>query len=108
MKSGRLREAGSTSSASMRHEPDRIAPPSRLSPRMSVQRNVLANLVAGGWMGLLGLAMLPVYMHYLGVEAYGLIGFFATLQAWFLMLDLGLSPTLNREMARYSAGRLSA
>src|SRR6202035_898825 len=33
---------------------------------------------------------------------FGLIGFYLMLQAIFQILDLGLSPTMNREMARYS------
>jgi O-antigen/teichoic acid export membrane protein len=74
---------------------------------MSVKRNVIANYLASGCAALAMLAFIPVYVRFLGVESYGLIGFFATLQAWTLLLDLGLSPTLNREMARYSAGVIS-
>jgi len=51
----------------------------------------------------MSLAFIPLYIKFLGIEAYGLIGFFATLQALFGLLDLGLSSTLNRELARYSA-----
>lgn len=39
----------------------------------------------------------------MGIESYGLIGIFATLQATFIILDMGVSATLNREMARLSA-----
>jgi O-antigen/teichoic acid export membrane protein len=53
----------------------------------------------------MGLAFVPLYIKFLGIEAYGLIGFFAMLQASFQILDLGLSQTMNREMARYSALR---
>ncbi len=52
---------------------------------------------------LMGLAFVPLYIKFLGIEAYGLIGFFATLQMLFSVLDLGLSTTLNRELARASA-----
>jgi len=41
---------------------------------------------------------------YLGIEAYGLIGIFAILQAWFALLDFGVTPTLVREMSRFAAG----
>lgn len=50
---------------------------------------IFANLVA-----------LPFYLHFLGVEAYGLIGFYTMLQAVFQALDLGLAPTMSREAAR--------
>lgn len=71
---------------------------------MSLKRNVIANFVGQGWTAVMGLAFLPVYIKYLGIEAYGLIGFYAVLQAWFTLLDMGITQTLNREMARYSAG----
>lgn len=52
----------------------------------------------------MGLVFVPVYISYLGMESYGLIGIFALLQAWLVLLDMGMTPTLNREMARYLAG----
>ena len=52
----------------------------------------------------MGLAFVPLYVRYLGLEAYGLIGVFAVMQAWLTILDVGMTPTLNREMARYTAG----
>jgi O-antigen/teichoic acid export membrane protein len=51
---------------------------------------------------LIQLACIPLYIRFLGIEAYGLIGFYLMLQAMLQVLDLGLSPTINREMARYS------
>jgi len=48
--------------------------------------------------------MLPLYIKYMGAEAYGLIGFFMMLQAFFILLDLGLTPTIGRETARYHGG----
>jgi len=50
----------------------------------------------------MGLVFVPLYIHFLGIEAYGLIGIFATLLAIFGLLDMGLSNTLSREMARLS------
>jgi O-antigen/teichoic acid export membrane protein len=52
----------------------------------------------------MGLAFLPLYIKYLGVESYGLIGFYAVLQTWLTLFDMGITQTLNREMARFSAG----
>jgi len=50
------------------------------------------------------IAFIPLYIKYLGMEAYGLIGIFAVLQAGLLLLDMGMTPTLNREMARFTSG----
>ncbi len=41
----------------------------------------------------------------MGVEAYGIVGVFVSLQAMLAVLDLGLSQTLSREMARLSVDR---
>jgi len=72
----------------------------------SLQRNIAANFVGQGSYFLIGLVSIPLYIRFLGIEAYGLIGFYATLQAVLnSVLDLGLSVTVRREIARYSASR---
>jgi O-antigen/teichoic acid export membrane protein len=70
---------------------------------LKLARNVGIGLTNSIWTALLGLAVVPLYLKYLGIEAYGLIGFFATTQALFQILDLGMAPTINREIARSSA-----
>jgi O-antigen/teichoic acid export membrane protein len=56
----------------------------------------------------MGLAFLPLYVKYLGAESYGLIGLFAVMQASLSLLDVGLTSTLSREMARFTGGARSA
>lgn len=75
---------------------------------MSLKKNTIANYLGQGWTALMGLAFIPVYIRYLGLEAWGLVGFMSMLQAWLILLDMGLSPTLSREMARFHAGAHSA
>ncbi len=71
--------------------------------------NALANCAGKSWAALLNVVFVPVYVHFLGVEAYGLVGFYTTLQAALLVFDFGLSTTLNRELARSTVdGGLSA
>lgn len=70
---------------------------------MSVSRNLIAGLSNSAWSALVGLAAVPFYLKFLGVEAYGLIGFYITFQALLQLLDMGMTPTINREVARYSA-----
>lgn len=67
-----------------------------------VATNFLANLSGASWTALMQLAFVPVYIRYLGLEAWGLVGFYLALQAALQVLDFGLSPTMNRTMARYS------
>jgi len=52
----------------------------------------------------MGVVLIPLYIHYLGMEAYGLIGLFAVMQAWLMLFDMGMTPALTREMARFTAG----
>jgi len=65
--------------------------------------NLLAGLTNSAWTALIGVLATPFYLHYLGIESYGLIGFFTTLLTLLQLLDLGLSPTMNREAARHAA-----
>jgi O-antigen/teichoic acid export membrane protein len=74
----------------------------------NLKRNLVANYLGQGWVALMGLAFIPMYIRYLGMESYGLIGVFSVLQTWLALLDMGMTPTLNREMARYKAGAHTA
>jgi O-antigen/teichoic acid export membrane protein len=62
--------------------------------------NLAAGLANSFWGAFVGLAAVPFFLRYLGIEAYGLIGFYSALQALFGLLDAGLAPTINREIAR--------
>ncbi|MGH9879537.1 MAG: oligosaccharide flippase family protein, partial [Nitrososphaerales archaeon] len=68
---------------------------------MSLKRNIIANYASQIYVTLIGIVMVPLYVRYMGAEAYGLVGFFAMLQAWFQLLDMGLTPTMARETARF-------
>ncbi len=71
---------------------------------MSLKQNVVANYLGQGWRTLMSMAFIPLYIKYLGIESYGLIGIFAILQAWLGLLDMGMRPALGREMARFTGG----
>ena len=67
-----------------------------------IKRNIIANFGGKAWQALMSLAFVPLYIKFMGIESYGLVGIFASLLALFGLLDMGLSTTLNRELARYS------
>ena len=67
-----------------------------------IKRNIFANYIGSIWMALMSFAFVPIYIRFLGIESYGLIGFFAALQGMFALMDMGISTTLNREMASLS------
>jgi O-antigen/teichoic acid export membrane protein len=68
----------------------------------SLRRNITANFAGKLWATALGLVFPPIYARLLGIESYGLVGVWSSLTAVLGILDLGLSTTLTREMARYS------
>jgi O-antigen/teichoic acid export membrane protein len=68
----------------------------------SLRNNIVANFLGQGWSGLMSVVFVPVYITFLGIESYGLIGLYVSLQALYYILDAGLSATLNRELARYA------
>ena len=69
---------------------------------ISIRRNTVANYIGTFCQALLGFLFVPLYIKYLGIESYGLIGFSVSLSALLRLADLGLSSTLSREFARYS------
>ncbi len=68
-----------------------------------VRHNIIANFSGKAWSALMNLAFVPLYLKFMGIEAYGLVGVFISLTVLLSVLDLGLSTTLNRELARLSA-----
>lgn len=70
---------------------------------MRLGLNVFAGLAGSAWTALVTLAVVPFYLRYLGVEAYGLIGFFVTLQVMLQLLDGGLAAATNREVTRHAS-----
>jgi len=75
---------------------------------MSLKKNIFANYVSQIYVTLIGIVILPLYIKYMGAEAYGLVGFFTMLQVWFNLLDMGLTPTIARETSRFQGGGLDA
>jgi O-antigen/teichoic acid export membrane protein len=65
--------------------------------------NVLANLAGQGWVAVVQIVTVPVYLRLLGPEGYGVVALYATLQGALLVLDFGITPMLSREVARLGA-----
>lgn len=61
--------------------------------------NTISNIISKLWSTIAIYLFVPLYIKYLGETAYGLVSFFATLQAAMNLLGLGLSNTLRREFA---------
>lgn len=74
----------------------------------SIKKNIIANFVGSAWSALMGLAFVPFYIRLMGAESYGIVGVYVSVQAMLAVLDLGLSQTLSREMARLSVDEINA
>ncbi|WP_288421206.1 oligosaccharide flippase family protein [uncultured Acinetobacter sp.] len=70
--------------------------------------NIMASYISQIYIVAVSILILPIYMKYMGAEAYGLVGFFAMLQALFGLLDFGLTPTISRQTALYNSGAETA
>lgn len=66
---------------------------------MSLKKNTVSNYIGFFYTTLIGFIILPLYLQYLGVSAFGLIGLFAVLKTWLRAFDLSLMPTFSREVA---------
>lgn len=75
---------------------------------MSLRVNIIISYVSQIYVTVIGIIILPLYLKYMGAEAYGLVGLFTMLQAWFNLLDIGLTPTVARETARFRGGATDA
>ncbi|MBK6825185.1 MAG: oligosaccharide flippase family protein [Saprospiraceae bacterium] len=65
-----------------------------------LSKNIVANFSLQAWILISQIMLVPIYVRVLGVEAYGLVGFYASLQAIFFILDMGMSATINQELAK--------
>ena len=62
-------------------------------------KSIGANLIGGGRNGLLIVFATPWYVSLLGMEGYGLVGFWLLMQIVLSLCDLGLGATLIQELA---------
>lgn len=64
-----------------------------------ILRNSLANFFGQFLAPILSILLVPFYLHYLGLEGYGLIGFFSMLITVLGIFTKGLGSALQREIA---------
>src|SRR6266496_4640567 len=64
--------------------------------------NLIANFTGRAWSILAVWLFMPLYVRYLGADAFGLVGLYSAVQSFIMIADTGLSPAVSREMARLS------
>lgn len=75
---------------------------------MNLRTSILANYLSHFYVSLISMALVPTYLRLMGAEAYGLVSFYSILFSLFYLLDMGLTPTISRETARFHGGVISA
>lgn len=65
-----------------------------------IRKNVVANFLGRGSSVAANYVFIPFYVAILGSEAYGIIAFYAILQTFSALADIGLSAAFSREAAR--------
>lgn len=70
------------------------------APPVSLRRNIAANYLGRAYSMGANYLFIPFYVAILGVEAYGVIAFYAVLLTITGLADVGLSATFSREAAR--------
>jgi len=66
-----------------------------------IRKSVIFNFVGGGWTAALIVLTTPLYVARVGLEGFGLIGFWQLLLYVSLVLDFGLGAACSREFSRY-------
>lgn len=67
-----------------------------------VKKNIVANFIARSIGFIITYLFTPLFLKFLGIESFGVIGFFSTLMGLLLITDIGLTASLTRETARLS------
>lgn len=75
---------------------------------MKLRVGLFLNYTSQLYSTLLAVLLVPVLEFKMGAEAYGLVAFFSMLFAAFYVLDLGLTPMVQREYARMRGREISA
>ncbi|MDC0441098.1 hypothetical protein OAM41_04970, partial [Gammaproteobacteria bacterium] len=69
----------------------------------SVFKSISFTLISNLWLTFATLICTPLYIKFLGIESYGLIGFYITLLAVIGIVDNGLSSAALREISRMNS-----
>jgi len=73
-----------------------------------LKSNIIFNFLGSAWLGILTLAVTPIQVHFLGVEAFGFVGLITILQVLLGSLDLGISATVTKVVSSDHSHRRSA
>lgn len=65
-----------------------------------MKKNIIANFIGRLWGLLSNFFFIPLYIEYLGFDSYSIISFTLVIASLMALLDVGLTASLSRELAR--------
>lgn len=71
------------------------------SYRFPAQVRTASNFAANIYSLIVGIVFVPLYINYIGIEAYGLIGAFNGITTFLWLFDFGIATNINRELAKF-------
>src|SRR4051794_183522 len=71
-----------------------------MSKPATVTHELFANYAGRMWTVLANFLCVPLYVHWLGAESYGVVAFIATVQSAATLFDFGFTTGVSREVAR--------
>lgn len=74
----------------------------------SLRTNLAVSLAAKITAGILNFGVAPIYARLIGIEGFGLIGIYLTVQGMLQILEVGLTTAASRELARHTVQTGSA
>lgn len=69
-------------------------------------KNITANYVSVGYLAIVNIIMMPIYLHILGAEQWGIVALCLTLQGCMGLIDAGLAQVMPRDIARANSNEL--
>ncbi len=69
--------------------------------RYPAQVRTASNLITNVYSLVVGILFVPLYINYIGIEAYGIIGAFNGITTFLWLFDFGVTTNINREMAKF-------
>ena len=64
-----------------------------------LRTNIFTGIVSRAWSVVIAIIFVPVYLAFIGIESYGLIGITMAVQTIIIRLGAGIRATLSREIA---------
>ncbi len=69
--------------------------------RFPAQVRTASNLITNVYSLIVGILFVPLYINYIGIEAYGVIGAFNGITTFLWLFDFGITTNINREMSKF-------